>query len=218
MSKIIANILVFGLLLSLGSPLMAQNYRKELNKLMKEMPEDLQQQIVDYAKRKQKSYEIAQKKLDTKAVEAEKLVKEKAEKTATLEVQPKPAPLPPKTPQTPQEKAMAMPQTSVEWAEEVFDYGTVVQGKKVTHTFKFKNTGDNPLNLTRVKASCGCTVPSYSKEPIAPGKNGEINVTFNSAGKMGRQIKTVTVTGNFPGQRKVLRIQGVIEAKTPTEK
>ncbi|MEZ4774067.1 MAG: DUF1573 domain-containing protein [Bacteroidia bacterium] len=119
------------------------------------------------------------------------------------------------TPKVPdfQAKAEEMAKTTVEFASEEYNYGQVQAGTNVTHQFKFKNTGTEPLVLTRVKASCGCTTPSYSKDPIPPGQEGFIDVVFNSAGKSGVQNKTVTVTGNFEGSiNKILRISGEVLA------
>ncbi|MEM6347562.1 MAG: DUF1573 domain-containing protein [Bacteroidota bacterium] len=110
-------------------------------------------------------------------------------------------------------KAEAMAKTTVEWAEMEYDFKSVPAGTKVTYQFKFKNTGDAPLALTNVKPSCGCTTPSYSKEEVAPGEEGYIDVAFNTTGKTGIQSKTVTVTGNFEGNlSQVLRIKGEVEA------
>jgi len=110
-----------------------------------------------------------------------------------------------------QTKAQSMAPTTVTWAEEVYNFGSVPQGTKVTHQFRFKNTGDNELLLTRVKPSCGCTTPTYSKDPVAAGTEGYIDVAFDTKGKKGRQVKTVTVTANMDGQtQKVLRIEGEV--------
>ncbi len=86
--------------------------------------------------------------------------------------------------------------TSIEFAEEIFNFGDIYEGDKVTHEFSFKNTGKNPLVIRGAKASCGCTIPSYSKEPILPGKEGVIKVVFNSLGKGGAQHKAVHITAN----------------------
>lgn len=109
-------------------------------------------------------------------------------------------------------KAEELSQTTVEWSSDTYDYGSVASGAKVTHQFRFTNTGDAPLILTRVKPSCGCTTPTYTKEEIGPGEDGFIDVAFNSAGKSGVQNKTVTVTGNFAGTNKILRINGEVTA------
>lgn len=86
--------------------------------------------------------------------------------------------------------------TSIEFAEEIFNFGDIYEGDKVTHEYQFINTGKIPLVIKGAKASCGCTIPSYSKEPIMPGKEGVIKVVFNSAGKGGAQHKAVHVTAN----------------------
>lgn len=110
-----------------------------------------------------------------------------------------------------QTKAEEMERTTVEFAAETYDFGTVVAGEKVPHKFKFTNTGENPFVITNVKASCGCTTPNYSTEPVAPGESGYIDVEFNSAGRPGVANKAITVTGNFDGEiRRVLKITGEV--------
>ncbi|MEY4541920.1 MAG: hypothetical protein RLZZ306_3677 [Bacteroidota bacterium] len=76
------------------------------------------------------------------------------------------------------------------------DLGTIIQGDTIMHVYNFKNTGNMPLVLSNVNASCGCTTPSYSKEPVAPGEKGFITVKFNSKGKEGKLNKTVTAYAN----------------------
>jgi hypothetical protein len=77
------------------------------------------------------------------------------------------------------------------------DFGDIVQGDKAEHTYYFTNTGTEPLIITNVQVQCGCTLPkSWSRDPIPPGAKGEITVAFNSAGREGRQNKTVTVISN----------------------
>jgi hypothetical protein len=76
------------------------------------------------------------------------------------------------------------------------DFGDITQGDKVEHVFKLENTGKAPLVISNVAATCGCTVPNWPKEPIAPGKTAEIKVTFNSAGKMGKQNSVVRIYSN----------------------
>ena len=76
------------------------------------------------------------------------------------------------------------------------DLGTIMQGDTIMHVYNFKNTGNMPLVLSNVNASCGCTTPSYSKEPVAPGERGFITVKFNSKGKEGKMNKTVTAFAN----------------------
>ena len=76
------------------------------------------------------------------------------------------------------------------------DLGTLMQGDTIMHVYNFKNTGNMPLVLSNVNASCGCTTPSYSKDPVAPGEKGFITVKFNSKGKEGKLNKTVTAYAN----------------------
>jgi hypothetical protein len=88
----------------------------------------------------------------------------------------------------------------VVFAENEFDFGTLEEGEKVEHVFKFENTSANPLTISNARGSCGCTVPEWPREPIAPGESGEIKVKFDSKGKKGKQSKTVTITANtIPG-------------------
>jgi hypothetical protein len=77
------------------------------------------------------------------------------------------------------------------------DFGNIFQGDKVEHTFYFTNTGNEPLIITNVEVSCGCTTPKgWPRDPIPPGANGEITVSFNSAGKSGIQNKPVKLVTN----------------------
>ena len=76
------------------------------------------------------------------------------------------------------------------------DFGDIKQGDKVEHTFKLENTGNAPLIISNVAATCGCTVPNWPKEPITPGKTAQIKVSFNSAGKMGKQNSVVRIYSN----------------------
>ncbi len=102
------------------------------------------------------------------------------------------------------------PLTTIEFAETKHEYGSIDQGEKAAHTFTFKNTGNEPLVLSNVKPSCGCTTPSWTKEPVAPGETGSIDVEFDSKGKSGKQTKTVTVTANTEPAKTVLTISGEV--------
>lgn len=79
---------------------------------------------------------------------------------------------------------------------DTFDFGTVKEGPDVEHIFKFKNTGKEPLIIANASASCGCTVPEWPKEPIMPGKTGQMKVTFHTSGKSGPITKTVYIQSN----------------------
>jgi len=83
-----------------------------------------------------------------------------------------------------------------EFTEDVHDFGDIVEGEKVSCSFKFKNVGEADLIISNAKASCGCTAPTYTKEPIAPGEEGKIDVTFDSSNKSGNQYKKITITAN----------------------
>jgi len=103
--------------------------------------------------------------------------------------------------------------TTIEFEQTKFDFGTIVQGEQVSYTFKFKNTGNNPLLIKEVHSSCGCTVPSYSEKPVSPGSEGFIKVTFNSAGKRNSQYKIITVVSNTP-EKSELIITGNVSVPT----
>lgn len=106
----------------------------------------------------------------------------------------------------------AGPTTTMAFAETEFDYGVVDQGEKVNHIYKFTNTGNEPLIISNAKGSCGCTVPSWPKEPIPVGGTGEIQVQFDSKGKKGKQSKRVTITANTEPAQSFLTIKGEVKA------
>jgi len=110
------------------------------------------------------------------------------------------------------------PTTTIEFEESEFDFGTIDEGEKVSHTYKFTNTGSEPLIIKDAKGSCGCTVPSWPKDPVAPGATGEMLVEFNSKGKAGSQNKRVTITANTnPGQT-FINIKGEVNKTEATAK
>ena len=107
----------------------------------------------------------------------------------------------------------------IEFTKDTHDYGTVKYGADGTCTFEFKNTGNEPLIISTAKGSCGCTVPEWPKEPIAPGAKGTITVKYDTK-RPGAINKTVTVTSNAVNEpTKVLRIKGNVlpapESGTP---
>lgn len=107
-------------------------------------------------------------------------------------------------------------QPQFSFAVESHDFGKITQGEKVSYSFKFRNTGGSDLVIAEAHASCGCTVPQYSRAPIPPGSEGIIDVTFDSDGKSGKVEKTVTITANTSPNTKVLKIIAQIEV--PEEK
>lgn len=113
------------------------------------------------------------------------------------------------------------PITSIEFEETEYDFGTVMEGEKVVNVYKFKNTGSEPLIISNAKATCGCTVPSWPREPIAPGESGEIKVQFDSKnkGKVGGQVqsKRVTITANTDPVNTYVTIKGKVDKEEGAE-
>lgn len=95
--------------------------------------------------------------------------------------------------------------------EDAHDFGKIIQGEKVTYSFTFKNTGGSDLIISSAQGSCGCTVPTYPKQPIKSGEEAKIDVKFDSEGKSGLVKKTVTLTTNCNPSTKVLTISATIE-------
>lgn len=105
----------------------------------------------------------------------------------------------------------------ITFEKKVHDFGDMYQGDKVEETFKFTNTGTEPLIITNVQVTCGCTTPKgWPRDPIAPGGKGELTVAFNSAGKMGKQNKVVTVISNAANadSAQITFTANVLEKKT----
>ena len=80
--------------------------------------------------------------------------------------------------------------------EKTFDFGTIKQGEVVKHTFHFVNTGKKPIIIDNASSSCGCTVPTYPRDPVPPGGHGQIDVQFDSKGKIDEVTKVVVVRAN----------------------
>jgi hypothetical protein len=100
---------------------------------------------------------------------------------------------------------------SLSVSEESYDFGTIKEnGGAVSHAFVIKNDGTQPLVITRVVASCGCTTPDWTKEPIAPGKTGEVLVTYDPQGRPGAFAKTVSIYSNGKKGSQVLTIRGEV--------
>jgi hypothetical protein len=90
------------------------------------------------------------------------------------------------------------------------DYGRLIQGEKVSYSFKYTNTGTADLLISNVTAGCGCTVPRFTRDPIKPGENGTINVIFDSHGRRGFQNKSVTVISNTIPNTTALNVKAII--------
>ncbi len=93
----------------------------------------------------------------------------------------------------------------MEFEETEFNFGKIKEGEQVEHVFKFKNTGEAPIVVAQVSASCGCTTPTYTSTPVKPGEVGEITVKFDSHGQVGQQQKIITIASN--AQKRVTTVQ-----------
>lgn len=102
----------------------------------------------------------------------------------------------------PAEDALQIKETS-------FDFGKIAQGKPVYHIFEITNTGKTALKLDDVHATCGCTTPEWSRDPIAPGATAQIKVGYNAAAE-GNFEKPITITYNANTQSKILTIKGIV--------
>lgn len=110
---------------------------------------------------------------------------------------------------------------TIDFETEVVDYGTIEKGADGQREFQFTNNGKEPLIITNARGSCGCTVPSWPREPIAPGESGVIKVKYDTQ-RVGPINKSVTVNTNSSTPVKVLRIKGKVnkpaQVKTTPEK
>ena len=109
--------------------------------------------------------------------------------------------------------AESAPPTTVQIIDSLFDFGKVTDGEIVEFSYRFKNTGSQPLIVTNASASCGCTVPEKPEAPIKPGETGFIKVKFNSEGRVGVAHKTVTVQSNASPAFPELLLKGEVMAK-----
>lgn len=105
----------------------------------------------------------------------------------------------------------ALPATSINFDNVKKDFGKVDATSTNGHTFVFTNTGTEPLVISNAKGSCGCTVPKWPKEPIAPGETGEISIEYKPAGQSGIQTKFITITANTNPTNTQLTITGDIQ-------
>jgi len=101
----------------------------------------------------------------------------------------------------------------IKFEKDNFNFGKIKQGDKVSYDFKFTNTGKSPLIITDATATCGCTKPEWPKEPVQPGADGIIKVTFNSMGKSGLQDKMITVSANTVPAQSMVHLVGEVLVK-----
>ncbi|MEP7253154.1 MAG: DUF1573 domain-containing protein [Ginsengibacter sp.] len=102
--------------------------------------------------------------------------------------------------------------TTVQIIDSAYNFGKVTDGALVEYSYRFKNTGKNPLIISSAIASCGCTVPEKPEEPIKPGETGFLKVVFNSKGRVGPVHKDITVTSNAYPKFPVLQLTGEVES------
>ncbi len=111
----------------------------------------------------------------------------------------------------------SMPKTTISFEADTYDFGKIKEGTIVEHTYKVKNTGSEPLVISNCRASCGCTIPVWPKDPVAPGATANIEVKFNSSHKGGDVSKAVTVTANTEPEQNFITIKGFVEAEPAKE-
>lgn len=107
------------------------------------------------------------------------------------------------------------PKAIIKFETENYDFGSINEGEKVKYAYKFKNEGKNPLIIESAKPSCGCTVPTFPKDPIPPGGTGEIVAEFDSQGRPGETQKTITITANTEPTTTVLNLKGFVKSNNP---
>lgn len=139
-------------------------------------------------------------KQDKKTVEARPVDKAQQVSSPTPAIQPAPAQT-----TTPAQNADA----SMKFVSDEHSFGTIPEGPSVTYDFEFKNIGKEPIVLSGVQASCGCTTPTWTKDPVLPGKTGKISATYNTQGRPGSFVKTITINSNVG--TKVVKITGTVE-------
>ncbi|WNH13274.1 DUF1573 domain-containing protein [Thalassobellus suaedae] len=103
----------------------------------------------------------------------------------------------------------------IEFKSDTIDYGTIEKGSDGKRVFEFTNTGKAPLIISKVTSSCGCTIPKWSKEPILPGKTGEIQVKYDT-NRVNPIRKTITVISNADTPTVALKIKGLVVDSTST--
>jgi hypothetical protein len=110
-----------------------------------------------------------------------------------------------------------IPVSAIKFDQDTFNFGTVMEGERVAHAFTFTNTGKNALVISKAIGSCGCTVPEWPKEPIAPGGKGKIDVVFNSERRVGKANKDVTVYANTEPATSKVTLKGFVKADPSEE-
>ncbi len=115
---------------------------------------------------------------------------------------------------TPTEEKPEGPLPVIEYETMDHDFGTIKEGDKVSYTYKIKNTGQAPLIIQNAQPSCGCTVPDWTRDPIAVGATGFVKAEFDSNGKPGINNKTITVTANTWPKVSTIRFKAMVTPKS----
>ncbi|HTN47133.1 MAG TPA: DUF1573 domain-containing protein [Flavipsychrobacter sp.] len=119
-------------------------------------------------------------------------------------------------PEPEKQKTVKAKAPKFKFVKQVHDFGTIPEGPSVTYIFEFKNVGNAPLVIEDASASCGCTTPEWTKEPVLPGKKGKVTVTYNTAGRGNQPFdKQIFVTSNVPTEKVIpteLHIKGFVSA------
>lgn len=102
----------------------------------------------------------------------------------------------------------------VEFDRTEYDFGELIEGEIAEGTFKITNKGKVNLIITSAKATCGCTIPEWPKDPIPPGASADLKFTFNSRGRAGKQNKSITLQTNSEKVTELIRIKGTVVKKS----
>lgn len=113
------------------------------------------------------------------------------------------------------EQMSNVPKTTLKFDNYEHDFGKIKQDTDNRYVFKFTNTGSEPLVIENAKGSCGCTVPEYPKEPIAPGASSEISVLYKPGKQSNQQTKKITITANTDPVQTILTIKADVQEVTP---
>ncbi len=96
--------------------------------------------------------------------------------------------------------------TEIEFRQKHFNFGKLAEGEIVTHAFYFKNTGGEDFVIKAIESGCGCTTVEYDRKPLPPGKEGKIEIAFNSSGRYGKQYKEISIFANLPKGKTTLTV------------
>ncbi len=170
---------------------------EELTRFFKELPADKQLTALNYARFKADLPLLESE--EVKVVEAE-VIEETKEVEVEAELDPDSA----------IEEEPEVLWAEAEWDTLLYDFGEVVRGDTVSTTFTVTSAGKVPLELTDAKASCGCTIPEYTKEPMGKGEQGKVTVTFDSSKKKGKFHQGIVVYNNTVNRRSIIYIKGIV--------